>query len=157
VKAKTILKEGFRPDIGETSTSQLITEAVTDSAYSFSLPFSRDNVTYFHLNPELPRERLEGSLSSNNSVVMVVDSTELFDSYECYLADMDILNEIIDRVVDGPVGEFSSIAEAASGYEESVTSVSSYEDAVSASRTIGYPELLVVGAIEPSCIVEVFE
>jgi len=157
VKAKTIISEGFRPEIGNSSTSQMISSAVEKSDTSFSLPFEREDVSYFHINPELPKERLEDAIFEDESVVIVVDGKELCSKYECYIADMDILNEIIDRIVGGPVGKYDSIESAVSGYENSVTSVTSYNEVVSVSSEFGYPELLVVGHIEPTCIVEVFE
>lgn len=155
LKAKTIQKEGFNPHIGSGSTSDMISESVENSSYSFSLPFDRREVTYFHVEPKLPKDMLESKELSDNQVVIVVDAESLIEEYECYVADMDILNDIIDMSVGAPGQEYETIEAAAEAYEGSVQSVSSYADVEAAS--VGYPELLVAGRINSDCIIEIVQ
>lgn len=154
IKAKTIQKEGFNPNIGSGSTSDMISEAVAGSpSFSFSLPFDRRKVTYFHVQPQLPKDMLESKGLADDQVVIVADVEYLLSNHTCYVADMDILNDIIDMSVGAPGQEYETIESAGRAYEASVQEVSSYSDITSAN--VGYPELLVEGLINQDCIAKV--
>lgn len=157
LKAKTIQKEGFRPAIGAGSTSEMINEAVEASSFSFLLPFDRTEVTYFHVTTDLVTDIMEDKPLGSKKVVIVVDFNSIISSHNCYVADMDLLGDVIDISVGAPGERFDTIEEAAEAYEESVKKVSSYSDILSYVGTYGYVELLVEGNISSSNIVDIFE
>jgi hypothetical protein len=161
----SIREHGIRRDRERGTDSAIILDVLEAVAGEHPLPFDRRSVVYLHVDPEIVRESLEGTLDmgglSADRAHVVVDVT-LVDA-PIYVADMSAASDLLDygcgagdQMLRGETPEA-----VVATYRDSIARVETRADvaAVAVADDVDAHglELVVDGDVPPTAIVDVLE